>query len=148
MTIYETISIVLAFLAIAISLLSIYISNSSSNGNNELFINQRITDTKNDVAEKAEKLYNTKHQNGSVEQIEFYEQQLKVAIENNLNAYDTACGMYRDRKIDKKRFKKTYKSEIKQLVEGDQCKEFLHPSQTSKFKAIHYVYNEWEDLER
>ncbi len=67
------------------------------------------------------------------------------AIENLLNAYEDACGKYRDNKIDKDRFKRTYIREIANLCneEVESYAKFMHPSSTSNFEAIWKVYEEW-----
>jgi hypothetical protein len=67
------------------------------------------------------------------------------AVEENLNAYEDACGKYIDNKIDKKRFKKSFVSEIQNLCEAKagEIFEFLHPEANTKFRAIWKVYREW-----
>ena len=79
------------------------------------------------------------------------EAQMKVldsSIENNLNAYELACSKYIDCKIDTERFKKTYHTEIRQLVENKNLNlKYFNPL-TSKFKAIMKVYDEWNNLEK
>jgi heme oxygenase len=73
---------------------------------------------------------------------------VRSAMENYLNAYETACGAYRDKKIDRVRFKKSYQRELRQLVADHSFREFLFPEATSAFKAIHAVHEEWENTEK
>lgn len=79
------------------------------------------------------------------------EHSLKSAVEDWLNAYEEICSKYLDKKIDRKRFKKTYKSEIRGIVESKEDNEFVYrlinPEGTSRFRAIWKVYRQWEHLE-
>jgi hypothetical protein len=71
------------------------------------------------------------------------------AVELQLNSYEDACGKYRDDKIDRVRFKQSYVSEIRNLCESktDSIHRLLHPRDTSKYRAIWAVYDEWNNLE-
>ena len=70
---------------------------------------------------------------------------LRAAQENYLNAYDVACAAYRDGKIDRIRFKKSYEVEIRQLVADSSFRDLLFPATESAFKAILAVHDEWEN---
>ena len=72
------------------------------------------------------------------------------AVEDNLNAYEDACGKYIDGKIDRDRFKKNFISEIQNLcIQKDNAiSGFMHPEPTSKFQAIWRVYREWHIHEK
>ena len=76
-----------------------------------------------------------------------YSKHFDLAIENNLNAYEEACAKYLDNKVDKVRFKKTYISEIRQVVENVELKKYFD-AVSSKYKAILKVYYEWENHEK
>jgi len=67
------------------------------------------------------------------------------AAEQLLNAYEDACGKYIDNKIDKERFKQSYKKEIRRLCEKDRgtIHMLLHPQESSSFIAIWSVYEKW-----
>lgn len=69
------------------------------------------------------------------------------AVEANLNAYDEACALYRDKKIDTERFKKNYHSSIKALVEDNELKGRYFDSLVSRYECILEVYNEWNKFE-
>jgi hypothetical protein len=75
----------------------------------------------------------------------------KSAVEDWLNAYEEACAKYLDGKIDKERFYKTYRHEIKNIVEVNKDNEemysLIHPEGTSHYKAIWKVYKNWEPKE-
>jgi hypothetical protein len=70
------------------------------------------------------------------------------AVEDNLNAFEDACAKYLDNKIDRKRFKRMYVSEIRNFCmckEGHPVHNKLFPEQQSNFKAIWKVFHEWDD---
>lgn len=65
------------------------------------------------------------------------------AVETLLNSYELACGLYRDRKLDRERFKRQYSDEIRKLFEGTQAyKDRLLPL-TSHYTEMQNVYKEW-----
>lgn len=72
---------------------------------------------------------------------------LNNAIEELLNAYENGCAKYLDNKVDKDRFKKIYMVEIRNVVEKESFKDKFNPN-TSRYKAILKVYNEWNNLEK
>lgn len=67
------------------------------------------------------------------------------AVAQHLNSYEDACAKYIDKKIDTRRFKMNYSSEILHLCEKERgtIHKFLHPRTTSSYKAIWTVYEEW-----
>jgi hypothetical protein len=71
------------------------------------------------------------------------------AVEVLLNTYELACGMYRDGKLDRERFRRQYFEEIKKLYDGGSqaYKDRLH-SPSTPYRAIQAVYEEWFNLER
>ena len=145
MTPFEIITSVLSGFAIIISVIALRKASSSTSANLELYINERITNTKDKVNEisitmsplltKANKTEDEK------KLLESYGVILKSAIENNLNAYEESCAKYLDNKVDKRRFMKTYRTEIRQLVENERLKEKFD-ALTTRYKAITKVYNE------
>lgn len=78
--------------------------------------------------------------------LELYRKNFNAATQTLINYYDSACSKYADGKVDKVRFKKSYKNEIRKLVENDDLKEYFNPL-TSPYKPILNVYTEWESLE-
>ncbi len=72
---------------------------------------------------------------------------LDAYIQSMLNSYESACGKYLDGKIDKLRFRKEYKDELRNLFKNEHFKKHLAPPD-SKYYAIIKVYNEWENLEK
>lgn len=145
MTIYEKISISISSIALVVSLLSVIFSKINMNkiekiyyGQSELAIRESITNAKNKITDI---LSNVNNQNNL-----YTKQCMKVAIEQLLNSYEEACTKYIDSKIDKKRFKKTYFNEIKNLVESEELNQYFNFG--SKYDAIKKVYNEWFNLEK
>ena len=151
MTVYELITLGFSLVAIVISIIALRKSILSSGANVELYINERITNTKDKVNEISITMAPlVSKQNRTPEDnslLEAYQKIFYSAVENNLNAYEEACAKYIDGKVDKERFKKTYKTEIRQLVENETMKRYFEPL-TTRFKAIIKVYGEWENLER
>jgi len=79
------------------------------------------------------------------------EKALKSAVEDWLNAYENACGKYLDGKIDKKRFREDFETEIRNFVDDKKKKEIygqlLHSEEKSHYKSIWKVYREWKHEE-
>lgn len=80
------------------------------------------------------------------ETLTLYRKNFNAATQTLINYYDSACSKYSDEKVDRVRFKKTYKNEIRKLVENENLKEYFNPL-TSSYKPILNVYSEWEHLE-
>lgn len=67
---------------------------------------------------------------------------LNEAKEELLNAYDEACAKYIDKKIDKKRFKRMYYGEIKNIVKDNEFQKMINWPK-SKFPHIVKIFQEW-----
>ena len=80
------------------------------------------------------------------ETLDLYRKSFNAATQTLINYYDSACSKYVDGKVDKVRFKKSYKNEIRKLIENKDLKEYFDPL-TSSYKPILNVYAEWEKLE-
>ncbi|MEG6283602.1 hypothetical protein UXO46_16475 [Enterobacter asburiae] len=65
-----------------------------------------------------------------------------------LNAHDQACMSYRENKLNKDTFKKTYHVPIRTLFEDKDLQHFFSPVDTSKYPSIIAVYREWETSQR
>lgn len=131
------------------------VQNLISMGNLELSTSERISNTRDKVGDITIIISPliSKKISGTLTEDEghTFEVQNKVldsAIENNINAYEEACSKYIDGKIDKGRFKKSYNTEIRQLVENSNLNSLYFNPLTSKFKAILRVYDEWNNLEK
>jgi hypothetical protein len=78
--------------------------------------------------------------------LESYRKNFNAAVQTLMNTYDDACSKYIDKKVDKNRFRKNYKYEIRNLLENKDLKEYFDPL-TSRYKPILNVYTEWEGTE-
>lgn len=150
MTFYEGIATFLALVAIVISVISYRRATTLSFASIELAIKEQITSTKTRVSDIGMQIYpltaKEKRTPTDERHLEALKISLEAAIENNLNAYEEACAKYLDKKVDRKRFEKSYRVEIRQLVEDKNLgKRF--DGVTSRYKAILKVYRMWEDLE-
>ncbi|OIN68148.1 hypothetical protein BLD48_02270 [Exiguobacterium sp. KRL4] len=165
---YELITLGTSIFAVLLSIYTFYKTSSTANQANETAnnaniissgaletaINERISNAKKNTRESSYNLINyiqeLKERNINSEpneKLEYLKRFYNACIEEELNAYEDACGKYIDKKVDVHRFKKTFHVEIRQLVENDQYKEKFD-STTSRYKAILKVYSEWENLER
>lgn len=151
MTIYEIMSILIAIASFIFSLVAFFSSKRTAVAQIELYINERITNTKEKVSEQASAIAPFKAKQSLSEEekrlLGFHEKIFSSAVENNLNAYEEACAKYLDKKVDCERFKKIYKKEIRQLVEDKNLKKYFD-AVSSSYKAILKVYAEWENLEK
>lgn len=145
MTNYEILATVISIISIIIALFALIFTKINSNkiekiyyGQIEISIRETITNAKNRITDI---LLNSNEENS-----QYTNQCIKVSIEQLLNTYEEACSKYIDSKIDKKRFKKTYIDEIKNIIESNDFKEYFHFG--SKYDAIKKVYNEWFNLEK
>lgn len=142
---YEIITIIISLGALSISLLSLIFTKLNSNkiqkiyfGQTELSIREMVTLSRNRISDIILSSGSTNNQ--------YTTQLVKTAIEQLLNTYEEACTKYLDHKLDRKRFKKTYFDEIKNVVEYDEFKEYFKFG--SKYDAIKKVYDEWFNLEK
>ncbi|MGR2840669.1 hypothetical protein ABMX64_22135 [Vibrio vulnificus] len=78
--------------------------------------------------------------------LEIYRKNFNAAVQTLMNTYDDACSKYIDGKVDKVRFKKNYRYEIRNLLENKELKEYFDPL-TSRYKPILNVYTEWDNME-
>lgn len=112
-------------------------------GKTELQINELIGRVKRDLLDISLKIHN--------KELKDVDSDIIMAIYNSyieleLCAYDEACSLYIDNKLDKERFKKNYQVEIRNLFETDGIKEKLD-SVNSKYYCLLKVYKEWENPE-
>lgn len=75
------------------------------------------------------------------------QQVFESAKEEFLNSYEEACQKYLDKKVDTKRFKKTYTNEIQSIVKNENFKA-KYDCQSTPYKATVKVYQEWFNLEK
>lgn len=135
----DWIAIIISIIAFGFSLFSFFKSNSLTKGQVEMQIRDMISSAKWRYADLGIQLSKDDKNTALVAST-------KAALEDVLNAYDEACAKYIDKKVDKERFKKLYVTEIRNLVEDNNTKDYYVMPQ-SKFQATVKVYNEWNNLE-
>lgn len=150
-TIIDVLTVLIALSALVVSFLAYKKTTSIAYGQIELLMSERISQTKNAVQQFSVQMGQIAVKKNQSEEekrlLKIYEKSYLALIEDNLNAYDDACAKYLDGKVDKKRFEKSYKVSIRNIVETEEFKSFFDPT-TSRYKAILKVYKEWEDLEK
>lgn len=132
---FDCIVVLIAVASFVFSMISFSRSNAYTKAQVEISVRNMIFDAK-------EKFYGVSRDLTASKEL-----LLSSYFEDYLNAYDEACAKYIDNKIDKTRFKKTYFDEIKNLVENEHGKEKID-TDTTRFRAIRKVYNEWHNLEK
>lgn len=127
-------NIIVALMAIGafvFSILSWIKSTKINNGQVEMEINRLISERKNAFLEIDNKANNK-------------QQVVNFLIEQEINVYEIICSMYIDKKVDKKRFKKNYFHEIKNLVEnGNFSRIGKFDKRNCHYESILKVYDEW-----
>ncbi|TWP25962.1 hypothetical protein EUA60_03045 [TM7 phylum sp. oral taxon 346] len=128
-----------SFIAVVVSIFGYRNSKKTSQVSSELLIQQMISNARKDVHDLSFRL------NGDDKKIG--KSLLNALLEQELNVYNTACASYLDRKIDRKRFKKTYLIEIQNFFEKDsEIKKIIE--KTGRYNALKKVYEEWFNLEK
>ena len=130
---------VISLIAVVIAFISLSNSKKASQVSMELLIQQLIGTSRKDTREFSYKI-SSGDKNIAKKLLDSY-------LEQELNTYDVACAAYIDKKIDRKRFKKTYSSEIQNLFEkGEATKKLL--DRAGRYNAIKKVYEDWFNLEK
>ena len=136
----DWLALIVSIIAIIISCIANKKSSDMQAGSVEMEIRSMITNAKNRFSDLSIQL--NEQQNH-----EILKTAITAALEEVCNAYDEACMKYLDKKVDKKRFKKTYISEIGNWVTNQQVKDRYVVPQT-KYNATVNVYREWHNLEK
>lgn len=157
---------IISLAAIIISLISLYKSSKNdllAQGEIEFQIATLIRDAQYRVGDLALEMGKCEHRirsglNNPNDDEEFdnatendYEFQSLIDImgqaeEIMLNAYEESCAKYLDKKVDQERFRRSYNRSIRELVESDKLDEQFN-SNTTPYKCILKVYNQWHNLE-
>lgn len=135
----DWIAIFISIFALGFSLFSFSKSNSLTKGQVEMQIREMISSAKWRYADLSIQL-SKDVQNKTLAA------SATAALEDVLNVYDEACAKYIDSKVDKERFKKLYITEIRNLVEDENTKQYYIMPQ-SRFQATVKVYRKWNNLE-
>jgi len=122
-------------------------SERIAQGNTELVLRQQIRESKRDCDNVIMRL--TEYKDGDTKKdLTAHTKAFNSALERNVNTYEQACALYLDNKVDKSRFCKDFKSEIKNLVEDEALRDKFFQPHSSTYRAILKVYDEWENLEK
>lgn len=137
-------NLIIAFFAFIFSIFAFKRSSPLENGQFEVQIREMISNAKSKLLETSYRIsqedFKTKEEETQKEKRELLESIFEAALEELKNAYDEACAKYIDKKIDRKRFKNLYMSEIEGFV--NDYKESYNID-TSKFIDTCKVYNKW-----
>jgi chemotaxis regulatin CheY-phosphate phosphatase CheZ len=149
MSIYEIVSVTISAFAFLVSIYSFLRSKALNEATVELQMEESINSTQVRVEDISQQLAILLEEGVSDadKRLGVLKRALKSAMERYVNSLDSACGKYIDKKVDRKRFKKTYRTVIRRLVEDEDHKEFFDPT-TSKYREILKVYGEWEYSEK
>ncbi len=125
----EWIAIIISIVSFLFSIYTLYITNKKTNAQVEIEIKKMIDEKKqafmNEMSDSSAKI--------------------NYFIEEELNAYDKACSLYKDKKVDKKRFKKDYFYEICNIFEDNNFKEIGKLDEKNcKYNNLIDIYNEWK----
>jgi len=74
------------------------------------------------------------------EVLEIHRLEFESALQQLINIYDDACGTYLYGKINKKRFRLLFGTEIKQMVENPAHSEFYSGEEANNYKKTLKVY--------
>lgn len=153
MDVVDIITTTLSVIAIIVSIIAIYKSTKLSHASIENTIAEGMNSTKNrisdisltivDIPDKPEEELTPEEKR----KCSTYRAVFKAALENHLNSVEIACANYRDGKIDRKRFKKNYHVEIRQLFDNPQFKPYLD-TRKATYECIKHVYDSWNNLEK
>lgn len=126
----DYIALIISFVALIFSIISWIITTKVSKGQLEIEIKNMISDKKKAFLEYVSK--------------QDKEQVIDFLIEEELNAYEHACILYNENKIDKKSFKKTYFTEITNIIENEDFANIGKFSDVNcKYENLVNVYKEW-----
>jgi hypothetical protein len=123
-------------------------ANAIAMGQSETSVYSNIAQSRVLIEEASVEIAKLFRENGSAKMngsdkkyLEILQKRLHSCIENHLNVYEVACGLYLGVKIDVSRFESTYGDNIKNLCEEPAYKKQMQPEATSKYKNIWKVYH-------
>ena len=152
--ILSCLSLIVSIIAICISIFANKKSNINAdentriaNGTIELQIRNMISESRRHLSSCLHELVIVnQNSNNTAQLVNTVTQMYESAKQDYLNSYEEACSKYIDNKVDKKRFYKTYSTEIRNIVEKTPYKSVFDEF-SSVYTAIKKVYEEWNNLE-
>ena len=125
----DWVAIGISVIALIVSIFTWYKSNKKNNAQIEIEVKKLIDEKKKAVVELEQ------DKNKIIDYM----------IEEELNAYDKACALYIDKKVDKKRFKKDYYYEINNLFDNNIIIEVGKlNNENCKYNSLKKVYKDWQ----
>ena len=129
----DWVAVTISAVALGFSIFSWYKTTKVSKGQLEIEVRKMIAEKKNDFL----KYCNSDDKKAIIDSL----------IEEEINAYDQACLFYKERKIDRKSFKRAYRSEIVNLVEDSNYNEIGKFNDINcKYDNLINVYKEWTKI--
>lgn len=150
---WEIVSIVIAVLAIIISIWDRIANNKANNktdkkaeeaikiaqGSIEIEIRSSISNARQRLDDFGLSFKKLKSETPDVD-LSYQEKFFYSIVEDFINQYDKACMLYLDNKIDKKRFEKEYKKEIQNVVRNKNYKKKYFKKSNPRFESLVEVY--------
>jgi hypothetical protein len=137
MTTNEFMTLVLSFTSVIIAVVALFnavLSNRIIIGQTEVLVRERISSAKIRIDDLA--LHKDEYND------EVFAKVFDSAVEELLNSYDGACQKYIDNKLDRKRFKKSYFTEVLRIFNDESYNEYIIKNVDS-YKALMKVKNDW-----
>lgn len=143
-------------LPIAISTLALFLSiyayiktNAIANANLELNIYNLIRSSKSSLFEISKQLMLLEE--NKLKKAENAKAIYDSLIEDYVTSYEEACSKYLDNKVDKVRFEKSFKNDIRKIVEDEEINKIVNfgkPSAKSQYGALLKIYGMWFNKEK
>jgi hypothetical protein len=135
----DWVAIGLSGMAIVFSLFTWFKSIKICQGQIELEISRLVFDASKSIIDFKACKEDTKESNEKI---------LRCLMELNLDVYEELCSKYIDKKVDRKRVKRLYHVQLKNIVGNPKYKEIAKFGQLDcKYECIEEVYKDWVKLE-
>ena len=154
MTEFEKLTIIIASIGCLISIVTFlytFFANKKNkktiiklnSANLEVMISERISSAREKTDQAMLRIAEVSDKKITGDHLTALQKSFNSSLENYLNILEEACAKYIDDKIDKIRFKKTYKTSIKQIFENETYKNFLDSDTAQKFPSLLKLYKKW-----
>jgi hypothetical protein len=114
-----------------------------NSANLEVMLSERISSAREKTDQAMLKIAEVSGKNITKDHLTALQKSFNSNLENYLNILEEACAKYIDDKIDRVRFKQTYKTSIKQIFENQTYKNFLDSETAPKFPNLLKLYKDW-----
>ena len=140
--------ILISLAAFILALFAYWKSTAIANANLEISIYNLIRNSKSSLYEITKELILIEEDKGK--KAENTKKLYESLVEDLVTAYEEACSKYLDGKVDKIRFKKSFKNDIERLVKDSEVNKIVNfhlPVAKSQYGAILKVYEQWFNKE-